>query len=180
MQRQELAEKIGIDSFVPGMDDACEAHTKFYRKYAAVAEKTLNRPLFQGFLGWMLTKECIEVDTISKIQVMIFPFQNGRGNWLAGKISGNGDIYIFPKKRESCRRLMQEFKKESVYFYIKARAMAALIHELLHLRYTDDEDTVRKKTEEYLQIFLRNGYAQDPKMHSILKVLFTARTVTAE
>jgi hypothetical protein len=178
MQRQELVSKIRIDSCVLDVNEARERQAGFYRKYATVVHRTLSRPLFQGFLVWMLTKESIEGDTISKIQVMVYPFRNEKGNWLAGRISGKSEIYIFPKKKESCKKLLQEFEKDSVYFYIKARAMAALIHELLHLRYANDENMVRQKTEKYLQIFLMNGYTRDPKTHSILKVLFTARTIT--
>ena len=178
MQRQELAGKIGIDSCVQEGNEARERQVGFYRKYATVAHRTLSRPLFQGFLGWMLTKENIEGDMISKIQVMVFPFRNEKGNWLAGRISRKGEIYIYPKKKELCKRLMREFEKDNVYFYIKARAMAALIHELLHLRYASDENMVRRKTEKYFQIFIRKEYTRDSKTRSILKVLFTAGAVT--
>jgi hypothetical protein len=126
----------------------------------------------------MLTRENIEGDMISKIRVMVFPFRNEKGNWLAGRISRKGEIYIYPKKKESCKKLMREFEKDNVYFYIKARAMAALIHELLHLRYASDENMVRRKTEKYFQIFIRKEYARDSKTRSILKVLFTAGAVT--
>ena len=178
MQRRELVGKIGIDSCVLEADEARERQTEFYRKYAAVTKRTLSRPLFQGFLRWMLAKESIEGDMISKIKVMVFPFRNEKGNWLAGRINRKGDIYIFPKKKESCKKLLRKFEKDTVYFYIKARAMAALIHELLHLRYANDENIVRQKTEKYFQIFLRKRNTRDSKTHSILKVLFTARGAT--
>jgi hypothetical protein len=174
MQRQELVGKIGIGSCAQEVDEARERQVEFYRKYATVAHRTLSRPLFQGFLGWMLTKENIEGDLVSKIQVMVFPFRNEKGNWLAGRVSKKGEIYIYPKKKESCQKLMQEFERDNVYFYIKARAMAALIHELLHLRYASNEDMVRRETEKYFEIFIGKEYAPDSKVRSILKVLFAA------
>jgi hypothetical protein len=180
MQRQELVREIGIDFRVQGGREIHDKQAGFYRKYAAVAQRTLSRPLFQGFLGWMLTEENIERCMISKIEVMTFPFRNEKGNWLAGRISRKGEISVYPKKKEFCQRLMQEFERNNVYFYIKARAMATLIHELLHLRYASDENMVRRKTEKYFQIFVWNEYIQNSKMRSILRVLFTSGTAPAE
>jgi hypothetical protein len=177
MQRQKLVGEIGIDLRVQANREVHEKQVGFYRKYAVVAQRTLSRPLFQGFLGWILTEESIERGSISKIEVMLFPFRNGKGNWLAGRISRKGEIFLYPKKKEFCQRLMQEFERNNVYFYIKARAMAALIHELLHLRYASDENMVRQKTEKYFQIFIWNEYVQNPKIRSILKMLFTAEAL---
>jgi len=37
--------------------------------------------------------------------------------------------------------------------YIKNRAKAALIHELLHLKYEDNETKVRELTNKYFSIY---------------------------
>ncbi len=173
IQKKELGRKIGIAYYSVRVNERCMKHTRFYRKYAAIVYRTLSKPLFQSFLAWMLTKESIEGNMISKIQVIIFPYRNEKGNWLLGRISRKGEIYIFPKKKGSCKRLRHEFEMDNVQFYIKARAMAALIHEFLHLRYATDESIVRQKTERYFRIFIRKGYATDSKSYPILEQLFT-------
>lgn len=174
MQKQELAGEIGIKLCVQETGKISEKQIGFYRKYASVTQRILSKPLFQGFLGWMLTEENIEKDMISKVEVVMFPFRNEKGNGLAGRISRNGEIFIYPKRKEFCQKLMREFEKDKVYFYIKARAMAALIHELLHLRYASDEILVRRKTEEYLHIFIRDECERDPNTRPVLKMLFAS------
>jgi hypothetical protein len=155
-----------------------EKHIGYYQKYAAVTHKILNKRSFRSFVKWMLTKENIQRQKITRVEVMMFPTRNERGNWLVGTISRRGEIHLYPKRKESCLRLMEEFERDKVFFYIKARAMAALIHEVLHLKYADDENTVRQKTEKYLHTFVRHKYAQDKEKYCILNRLFNAEAVT--
>jgi len=171
--------KIGVDYLVQEVPEVDEKQAGFYRKYAAVTDKTLRRPSFLGFLGWMLREENIEGNMISRIKVMMFPFRNGKGNGLAGRITAKGEIFLYPKRKEFCCKLMREFEKNNVFFFIKARAMATLIHELLHLRYARDENMVRQKTEEYLQIFIWEEYMRDVETRSILKMLFSSEAVAS-
>jgi hypothetical protein len=176
-QGRELLGKIAVDSIVQEVPEVNDGQLRFYRKYAAVTDKTLRRPSFLGFLGWMLREESIEGNMISEVKVMMFPSRNGKGNGLAGKITGKGEIFLYPKRKEFCRRLMRDFERNNVFFFIKARAMATLIHELLHLRYLSDERVVRQKTEEYFQIFIWEKYMRDMETRSILKMLFSSDAV---
>lgn len=176
MQRQQQVCEVKADHKIQRMQ-VPEKHIGYYQKYAAVTHKTLNKPTFQSFVKWVLTRENIQRQKITRVEVMMFPTRNERGNWLAGTISRKGEIHLYPKRKESCLRLMREFERDKVFFYIKARAMAALIHELLHLKYAGDENTVRQKTEKYLHTFIRNKYAQDTETCCILKILFNAEAI---
>jgi hypothetical protein len=84
---------------------------------------------------------------------MLFPSRKKNGNGLAGKYNGKGEIFIYPKRLEFCRKLIQNDGKEKVYSYLKNRARATLIHELLHVKYSSDEEKVRELTREYLNMF---------------------------
>lgn len=130
---------------------------QFYKKYAAFVLKTLRNPRFQRFLKWIMRREKIKENKVQEVQVRVFPFQNENGNGLAGRYKSNGQILIFPKRFDFCRGLMQEHGKEKALSYIKNRAQAALIHELLHIKYSSDEKKVRKLTKEYFNIFAENS-----------------------
>jgi hypothetical protein len=116
-----------------------------------------------------MRKEHIERSVIANVEVRMFPFRKENGNGLAGRFNGKGGITIYPKRLEFCRKMMQEFEREKVYFYIKARAMATLIHELLHAKYSRNEDKVRQLTKKYFSIFACH---QNANASSILNVLF--------
>lgn len=143
-------------------------HVGFYIKYASVVFEALRRPLFQKFLRWMLKRENIGADMVSNVQVRVFPFHKRNGNSLAGKCNAkNGEIRIYPKKLEFCRKLIQKFGKEKIFSYIKNRAKAALIHELLHLKYLNDEEKVRELTRKYFIILL-----DTEKAKTLMQMLF--------
>lgn len=150
-----------------------ERNVRFYRKYTAVVFKTLRKPLFQKFLGWMIKRENIEEHMVTNIKVMTFPFRKGNGKGLAGKFDGKGKIFIYPRRLDFCRKLIRNFGKENAYSYIKNRARATLIHELLHVRYSDDEERVRELTKKYFNIFARHQGAQRLYAQGIMKMLFT-------
>jgi hypothetical protein len=146
---------------------------RFYEKYAALVQRTLKRPLFQRFLRWMLRREAIEKHQVKDIQVRVLPFLKDNGNTLAGRCNRRGEILLYPKRLDSCRKLTSKFGKKSAFLYIKSRARAALVHELLHLKYSSNEDKVRKLTEKYLKIFNRGARnVRNPQLHSVLKILF--------
>ncbi|MFB0567364.1 MAG: hypothetical protein ACETVM_02105 [Candidatus Bathyarchaeia archaeon] len=150
-----------------------ENHFSFYTKYAFVVLNTLRKPLFQKFLNWMLRKERIEKHKIKDVQIRMYPFTKENGNGLAGKCNSKGEILLYPKKLEFFREQMQEFGKENVSFYIRSRAKAALIHELLHLKYVSDEEKVRELTKKYFNIFTKHQRTQDLDAHNITKMILT-------
>ncbi len=172
MQKQRLSNKIKVMIFPQMFEEYSEKQAKFYTKYANVAFKTLTNPLFQRFINWMILKENIDERAVTNVQIRTFPFRKQNGNGLAGKFNEKGEILIYPKRLEFCRKLMQEIEKENVYCYIKVRAMATLIHELLHIKYSRDEDKVRQLTRKYLSIFTRHGNSQNRNAKRILQILF--------
>lgn len=121
----------------------------------------------------MLRKESIEKYRVKDVQIRMFPLIKENGNGLAGKCNSKGEIRLYPKKLDFCRKQMQEFGMENFNLYIKSRAKAALIHELLHLKYVNDEDRVRMLTEKYFNIFTRHQRKQDSNTHNITKMIFT-------
>jgi hypothetical protein len=150
-----------------------EKRLRFYEKYAALVQQTLKKPLFQRFLHWILKREAIEKHQVKDIQVRVLPFLKDNGNTLAGRCGRNGEIILYPKRLDSCRKLTSKFGKKSAFLYIKSRARATLVHELLHLKYSSNEDEVRRLTEKYLRAFtcgVKN--AQNPQLRNVLKVLF--------
>ena len=148
-------------------------HLHFYTKYAFVVFKTLRKPLFQKFLSWVLRREKIEEHKVKDVQIRMFPLRKENGNGLAGKCKREGKIFLYAKRLEFCREKTQELGKENINFYIKSRARAALIHELLHLKYESDEEKVRELTRRYFNIFIKHQHTQNSDAHKIAKMLFT-------
>ena len=142
-------------------------HMWFYKRYSAFVVKALIKPRFQKFLKWIIRREKIEENLVKDVQVRVFPFQKENGNVLAGRCKSKGRIFIYPKRFEFCRELMQEHGKEKALSYIESRAQAALIHEFLHVKYTSNEEKVRKLTKKYFNIF-----ANSENTHELTKMLF--------
>jgi len=141
---------------------------RFYKRYAAFVTKTLRKPRFQKFLRWIMRKEKIEENRVKDVQVRVFPFRKENGNGLAGRYRSRGAIFIYPKTFRFCQELMEEQGKEKTLSYIEKRAQAALIHELLHVKYASDEEKVRKLTKKYFRIFAEDS----ENTYEISKMLF--------
>jgi len=150
-----LSEKMRITVSSRKILRFSETDLAFYKKYASAVLKTLRKPMFQRFLRWMLTTENIHEEKVENIHVIFFPFRKENGKGLAGRCNSKGEIYIYPKKLKFYHKLMSKLGKKEVHSYVKDRAKATLIHELLHLKYKSDEKKVRKLTKKYLDIFQR-------------------------
>jgi len=148
-------------------------HLSFYMKYALVVFNTLRKPLFHKFLDWVLRRERIKEHKVKDVQIKMFPLRKENGNGLAGKCSSEGKILLYPRRLEFCREKMQELGMENLDFYIKSRARATLIHELLHLKYASDEEKVRELTKKYFNIFTKHQRSQNSDAQNITKILFT-------
>jgi hypothetical protein len=155
-----LSRKIRINACHKSMQLA-NRHVSFYRKYASFVAKVLSKPLFQSFLFWLLKRENIDKDSIEDIQVRVFPFHKENGNSLAGKIVNKCDIIIFPKSARFYRGLVAKHGSEIAHSYVKSRACATLIHEILHSKYSSDEERVRRLTERYFNIYARSEKTED-------------------
>jgi hypothetical protein len=174
MDKPKLSNKIRVVSNPRKLATCPEERLRFYTDYASAVSDTLRMPLFQKFLHWIMKREKIEKMAITDIQVRVFPFEKENGKPLAGRCNiDDGVILIFPKSRGFLRKKLQNHKKEKLRFYLKSRAMAALIHELLHIKYENNESKVRHLTEKYFGIFIRHQNPDVQKVHAIQKILFT-------
>ena len=127
-----------------------ESHFSFYLRYAHVVFNALQRPLFQKFLKWIMKREEIGEHKVKDVQIRVFPSIGKNGKGLAGKCDNKGRILLFPKRRRFLRRRIKKQGKADTEFYMKMRARAALIHEVLHLKYMSDEERVRELTKKYV------------------------------
>ena len=149
---------------------------RFYRKYSSFVFKSLAKTSFQQFLSWMLTKEHIEKKAIRVIQVKLLPLRSKNGKGVAGNCNlSRGLIRIFPKTSKFCQFFRQRFGKSILHAYAKNRARAALIHELLHLKYGEDEITVRELSQKYFYILTRKQYTAKLCSFCIHTMVFSSR-----
>jgi len=172
MNKPKLSSKIRVVSNPKKLETCPEKRLAFYTNYASAVSVTLKKPLFQKFLNWIIKREKIEKKAVKDIQVRVFPFQKENGNSLAGRCNNKGVILIFPKRRSFLQKKMQDHKKERIRFYLKSRAMATLIHELLHLKYAGNESKVRQLTRKYFSIFIRHQNTNTQSVNSIQNILF--------
>lgn len=169
-----ISNKIRINPFPNRVMQIPERDVFFYRNYSFFVRKTLREPLFQRFLRWLLKREKINNSVISGIQIKVLPFQKKNGNKLAGKWNRHGNILIFPVSFELYRKLVLKHGKEIARSYAKSRACATLIHEILHAKYSNDEERVRRLTERYFSIYARNPKTEDFES-VIFEILFGSR-----
>ncbi len=160
-------EKLGIFS---------QSHVKFYLKYSSFVFRALKKPTFQIFLHWMLKKERIEEQTVRTVHVKVLPFRRKNGKCLAGTCNtARGRIRIYPKTMKFCQIFKQKFGRNTLLVYAGNRARAALIHELLHLKYAEDEKTVRELSKDYFLISTQKQPNQSSKAFFIYTLIFYAK-----
>ena len=173
MNTSKLTNKIRVVSNKKKVEDCPDNRLHFYSYYASTVSKTLKKPLFQKFLYWIMNKENIEKRSVTDIQVRLFPFKKKNGRFLAGRCNSNdGIIIIFPKRLNFLQKKLQKHKKEKVSFYLKSRAMASLIHELLHIKYKSDERKVKHLTKKYFSTFVKYQNHGTQKVNAVQYMLF--------
>lgn len=172
MSKSKLSSKIRVVLNPKKVESCPEKGVHFYKNYASIVSETLRKPIFQRFLNWLIKKEKIEKKSVKDIQIRVFPFQKDNGKSVAGRCNNEGVILIFPKKRSFLQKKLKDHKKEKVRFYLKSRAMAALIHELLHIKYDRNESKVRQLTKKYFNTFIRHQNKNTQKVRNIKKILF--------
>jgi hypothetical protein len=175
MNKNKLSNKIRVVFNRKKAANCPEKRLWFYKKYASVVSATLRKPLFQRFLRWIIKREKIEKRVVKDIQIRVFPFQKENGKSLAGRCNQEeGIILLFPKKRKFLQKKMENDEGEKAWFYIKNRARAALIHEILHVKYEGNESKVRQLTKKYLGIFISPKNTSTKKRNELQKMLFTS------
>jgi hypothetical protein len=173
-----LSNKMKITVHPEKLENPPQKQVGFYMKYASFVLGTLRRPSFQKFLSWMLRKENIEEHVVRDVQVAVFPFRRKNGNGLAGHCNTDkGRILIYPKTLKFCQELMQECGKDKFKSYAGGRARAALIHELLHLKYAKDEEKVRELTREYFTAYAQNRPTQNSHTSGIYDMIFRSEAI---
>jgi len=171
-----LSSKMRINADHEKLENVSQSHIKFYLKYSSFVFRALKKPSFQKFLNWMLKKEKIEAQTVRVVHVKVLPLRRKNGKGIAGKCdTARGRIQIYPKTMKFCQVFKQKFGRNSLLVYAGNRARAALIHELLHLKYSADEKTVRELAQNYFFIFTQKQPAQSSKALSIYKMIFNAK-----
>lgn len=173
MDNLKLSSKIRVVSNPNKIGDCPEMRLQFYTKYASTVYGALSRPLFQKFLNWIIKREEIKKKTVKDIQVRVFPFEKKNGNSLAGRCNNEGVIQIFPRKRSFLKKKLRKHTKEKIHFYLKSRAMAALIHEVLHLKYEGNENKVRQLTKKYFSTFFHNQAVNAERVENVKSILFS-------
>jgi hypothetical protein len=173
----QLSSKMRISVDSKKLESFSENHVRFYLKYSSFVFRALKKPSFQMFLRWMLKKEKIEEHIVSAVQVKVLPFRRKNGHGVAGKCNtARGRIRIYPKPVKFCQVFKQKFGRSNLLAYAGNRARAALIHELLHLKYAKDEKTVRELAKEYFCIFTQKQCTQSARSLFIYTMIFNAKT----
>jgi hypothetical protein len=172
-QQHKLSDEIRVAVNHQKIVELPNKRLQFYKKHAALVQKTLKQPLFQRFVHWMLKREHIEEHRIKDIQgrVLLASKITATPRWNMQEERQERKILVYPKRRDSYRRLTSKFGKESAYLYIKSGARAAFIHELLHPKYARNE--VRRLAQKYLKIFNRHTEDRpDSQHHHVVRMLF--------
>jgi hypothetical protein len=147
--------------------------SNFYLKYSRFTLKALNKSIFQEFLSDMLKIEKIPQKSIDSISIEILPARRKNGLTIAGKCNViHGKIRIYPKPLKFCDAFRKEYGQYLLVEYAGNRARAALIHELLHLKYGSDEVGVRKLTKAYYSQLIKNEYSNSSKALHLCKLIF--------
>ena len=147
-------------------------YSKFYGIYSVVIFRCLRKPIFLKFLNWVMKIEKIQKEKVKNIQIRMFPSIKNNGNPLIGKCNTQGEIFLYPKRLDMCRKKIKKIKPESFKKYIEGRARASLIHEILHLKYESDENKVRKLTKKYFSIFHQNQHSDRSELTKYKKMIF--------
>ncbi|MCW4047239.1 MAG: hypothetical protein NWE99_06720 [Candidatus Bathyarchaeota archaeon] len=171
-----LSSKIRICCDHEKLANFSENQVRFYLKYSSFVLRVLRKPSFQKFLHWMLKKETIKEQAVNAVH-KVLPMRRKNGKGIAGKCDTNrGRIRIYPKTTKFCRTFSRKFGRNTLLAYAGNRARVALIHELLHLKYIEDEKTVRELSKEYFYIFTRKQYTQSAHSLVTYTMIFNAKT----
>jgi len=149
-----------------------KSRSKFYGAYAIVVFRCLRKPIFFKFLNWVLKREKIQKGKVKNVQIRMFPSIKNNGNPLIGKCNTQGEVFLYPKRLDICRKKIKKMKPESFKKYVEGRARASLIHELLHLKYESDENKVKQLTKKYFTIFYRNQNSEQSDITKYKEMIF--------
>jgi hypothetical protein len=171
IQQPKLATKIEINQHKKS--ETLLQNTRFYSKYSRFILKALRKTLFQQFVYLMLEAEGIDQKTVNSVKIELYPLQKENGLKIAGKCNPTtGKIRIYPKTAQFCSAFEEKYGKDLLIAYAGSRARAALIHELLHLKYISDEKQVRKLTETYFFEYIKKVNNSTSGSLSVCNLIF--------
>jgi hypothetical protein len=171
-----ISSKMRISVDHEKLGNFSQNHVKFYLKYSSFVFRALRKPSFQKFLQWMLKREKIAEQAVRAVHIRALPLRRKNGKGVAGKCNtARGRIRIYPKTMKFCKIFMQKFGRNTLLVYAGNRARAALIHELLHLKYIADEKTVRELAKDYFCIFTQKQHLQSVRSLFIYRMIFDAK-----
>ena len=151
-----------------------ETHLGFYSNYSRFVLKALRKSSFQEFFYWVLLSENIEEKNVNAVDIKIFPALRKNGFNIVGKCNiFRGKIRIYPKTSNFCDAFSKKFGKNILIAYVGNRARAALIHEVLHLKYGSNEQKVRELTEAYYSVYLQRQVTKDSAV--LQNLIFNAK-----
>ena len=79
-----------------------------------------------------------------------------------------------------CQIFKQKFGRITLFAYAGNRARAVLIHELLHLKYAEDEKTVRELTKKYFHILTKKQSVQRARLLFMYTMIFNTKINSEE
>jgi hypothetical protein len=159
--------------------DIIETHPGFYSHYSRFTLSALRKTSFQEFIFWMLSSEKIEENSVNSVYIQIYPAAKKSGLNVVGRCNtSKGRIRIYPKSFYFCKDLRKNLGRKVLFAFVGNRARAALIHELLHLKYSNDEKKVRELTDLYFCAYMKKK--QLDKDSALLRsLIFSTKKVDA-
>ncbi len=154
-------------------------HCGFYTNYSQFILKALKKSCFQEFLSSMLLAENIEEKIVNTVDIKVFPAPRKNGFNIVGKCDTfKGRIRIYPKTFNYCYAFRKKYGKDYFFVFVGNRARAALIHELLHLKYISDEEKVQELTGIYFSIYLKKRFNKNSNLVSLNELIFASKKHT--
>jgi len=146
--------------------------TRFYYDYSELVYSELSREVVQSYIEYIINKESIDASKITEIRIMRFPFgystaetscnertQRPPGINFGHYVSTLGIIDIYPPEfsQDSQISWLKEHK-EAGYYFTLFEPLRTYIHELLRVKYLDDESTVDRLTDKHMRRFERKTF----------------------
>jgi hypothetical protein len=166
--------KIGLEY---GKTDSTK-HFSFYTNYSRFIMKALKKSSFQEFLCSMLLAENMQIEIVNTVDIRVFPAPRKNGFNIIGKCDPfRGRIRIYPKTFNYCYSFRKRYGKKYLFAFVGNRARAALIHELLHLKYINDEEKVRELTDTYFSEYLKKQFTKNSKFIPLHSLIFNQKSM---
>jgi len=154
-------------------------HFGFYQNYSLFILKALRKSSFQEFLYRMLLSENIKEKNVNTVDIKVFPAPRKNGFNIVGKCDTfKGRIRIYPKTFNYCSEFRKKYGKDFLFTFVGNRARAALIHELLHLKYISDEKKVKELTDIYFSAYMEKRLEKNSNLVSLHGLIFASKKHT--